>query len=127
MVLTILEITYVIFSALGCGFTVWGVINWLSGDKTSRHGLHSERQIIIGLALMLCTTNAYHLLYPICNTTSREDVLEQIKVYSESGTLISQYDYVTDVHHTSNGDTSFIADDGSSVIISGGIIVREVR
>lgn len=51
--------------------------------------------------------------------------MEQIKVYSESGTLISQYDYVTNVHYTHYGHIAFTADDGASVVVSGGTIIKE--
>ena len=122
----ILKVVVVVFEALGCGFTIWGVVNWLSGSKTTRLGLDAKAQLIIGLAIVLCATNAYHLLYPICNSnTAQEEPMERIKVYSESGTLISQYDYVTNVYYTHEGYTAFTADDGTSIVVSGGVIIRE--
>ena len=121
-----LEVVTIIFGALGCGFTIWGVINWLSGSKAARPGLDAKTQLIIGLAISLCATNAYHLLYPICNSnTTQENIVERIKLYSESGVLISDYKYVTDVRYTSTGNISFTAEDGTSITISGGTVVRE--
>ena len=122
-----LEVVTIILEALGCGFTIWGVINWLSGSKATHPGLDAKTQLIIGLAIGLCSTNAYHILYPICNSnTVKEESMERIKVYSESGTLVSQYDYVTNVcYYTHDGYIAFTAEDGTSITISGGIVVRE--
>jgi hypothetical protein len=128
MAALMLEVVIVVFEALGYGFAIWGVINWLSGSKTTRPGLDAKTQLIIGLAITLGATNTYHILYPICNSNiTQEEFMESIKVYSESGTLISQYDYVTNVHYTHYGYTMFTADDGTSVVVSGGTIIRETK
>ena len=126
MAALILETVTIVFGAFGCGFTIWGVINWLSGSIATHLGPDAKTQVIIGLTITLCATNAYHILYPICNSnTVKEESMEQIKVYSESGTLISQYDYVTNVHYTHYGHIAFTADDGASVVVSGGTIIKE--
>ena len=109
---------------LGLGLICRSALEWRFGDGNKDAIRDNGIHFVIGIGLILGAVALFSVIY-LAHYVTQEEPMEQIKVYSESGTLISQYDYVTNVHYTHYGHIAFTADDGTSVVVSGGTIIRE--